>query len=971
MSNHLESHPPSSFEPSAYEVRRTGVCGSGAGILAMGATLLLGLIGSPAANAQEAAPEDDGQAWHPEQLYGPMMAEEDEADAGSDGPRNAATGIAEWGQTAEADGESGRPLPLAASWMADKMFGPNRFVEMIENGHHVLPTFTGISFGVIRKHWQGGNALNGIIESYRPALEYAHAHNLPIVFRGWNWSHMPPKFQQLKAKNANEDIALQEDLRVIQDGKPTKLTDPFGPVEGWSAWGDMWLGNELIKRMQEIHPNPPMVIFLNNNEGPKVRSAKQIPDGYERMIEFLHGKAPANKREKERAIREGYKQRYAAMFKAAREALAEPAWKKNVKFVCYNNLWDTGYIGQGNRPRTGIWFEPEEGWLRWRMSDGGMPELYDNDWQPGKQDYGVHSPQTEAMNYQAAQPRIFERDPDFYWSTIVWEGGRVNNVFRGRRSSSKPYRYITAGQRWDFARYEGWVQFTLWTTRPRSMREFRWPPSEKHAYDHGTFMAVVRSVDRPWNHETLREFWRFGTLVPNPDESHPWRLSDDQPQWLRELDLDRWCLLTCDANPPRSEWGRSTKLRVFAQAFELGDAPNRLWLINAHAPLGAVAKPTVTLPGHGELTLPSVPKSGSFFLLHENDGVLRTLLAGGPAELALTSDKTRVKPGNNVHFEAHVAHAPNAEIRHFTWDLGNGQTRRQDTLAAIDHAFEETGTHLVTVTAHSETGERISEQVAVHVGEHPADSTQYDLPLNGAFAWEGPWGDSGDPAHELVTYRHLPNAGTLPSPVLVGGQFVEDDERGRVLELTGDQHQGIWLARNSATVMDKGGHANQTVSLRFKADDTDGRQMLYAQGYQHAGFNIYLDGDTLYAGSWATTNVGTDAGGWHPVYGRGWDGHWLTHEGLEADQWYHVVLELKNATGKVEDNKLTLRVNGEAADTGPGVRIPRHYVPPRIGQPAIPFRGPMTRYHDQGADKTPRATPFRGRLSDFQFVTEQ
>ncbi len=933
------------------------------GIGRLSIALLLGLTTVLPARGQNG----DDEEWHPEKLYGPMMGEEEknekEAPDVAAGVSTAA-GIAAWARLAKADGPAGRPLPLAGSWMAGKMFGPDRFVEMIESGHHMLPTFSGVSFGVIRKHWQGGNALDGLIESYRPALEYARKHKLPIALREWNWSDMPPKFQQLAAKREKQDIPTADDLRIIEDGKPQKQTDPFGPVEGWRAWGEMWLGNNLIRAMQEIYPDPPMVILLNNNEGPKVRNADQIPDDYPRLEDFLDGKPPASKREKERAIRQGYQQRYAAMFEAARDALVEPAWKQNVKFVAYNNLWDTGYIGQGNRPRPGIWFEPDDGWLAWRMYDGGMPELYDNDWQPGKTDYSAtHSPQTEAMNYYAAQPRLFERDPDYYWSTIVWEGARVNNVFRGRRASSKPYRYITRGQRWDFNRYEGWVQFCLWTTRPRSIREFRWPPSDKHAYDAGTFMALVRSVDRPWDNDVLREFWRFGKLVPNPAESHPWSLSQDQPEWVRNF--ERWYLLTCDANPPRDQWSGGTALRVFAQALVRGDAPQRRWLIYAHAPLGAVPEPTVTVPGYtknnGKVKLPSVATSGSFFLLDENSGEVKTLIPGGPAELSLQADHEQVDVGETVRFTPRIAHASGLEFNGFSWNFGDGETLdRADTLTPQEHTFARPGLHVVSITGHLPEGKRVVEEIAVHVGE-PADQTvKYDLPLADAFDWEGPWGDSDKPDHELITYRHVPNAGALPSPVLVGGRFVEDDDRGRVLELDGNEHQGLWLIRSGDTVMDKKGHANQTLALRFKAADIDGRQMLYAQGYGPAGFNIYLDNGTLYAGAWATSKLGTDKGGWHPVWGRSWDGHWLKHEGIEAGRWYNVVLELRDATTQVEDGKQILHLDGETVATGPGVRVPRHYAPPRIGRAAIPLRGLMTRLHDGGKD----ISPFRGRLAD-------
>ncbi len=929
----------------------------------------------PAAAEGRAAEQQD--EWHPEMLYGPMMAPDDIGSTGDDRPqpsadsndggKSAASGIAAWAQLVEADGPQGRPLPLTGSWMADRMFGPDRFVEMIEAGHYVMPTFSGISLGVIRRHLQADDALDKQLESWRPALDYARRHKLPIAFREWNWSSMPPGYQQLVARLEDREIPLDEDLRVIEDGKPGRATDPFGPVEGWRQWGEIWFGNRLLRGVQEIYPNPPMVIFLNNNEGPKVRSEGDIHDDYPRMIDFLGGRRPEDAREKQRAIRVGYTQRYDAMFQAARDAMVAPTWKENVRFVGYNLLWDTGYIGQGDRPRPGIWFEPDHGWLDWRMYQGVMPELYDNDWQPGKRDYGTHSPQFEAMNYHSVQPWLFERDPHLYWATIVWDGGRVNDVFRGRRSSSKPFWYITRGQRWDFARYEGWVQFTLWTTRPRSMREFRFPASDKHAYDEGTFMAVVRSVDRPWTDAVLREFWRFGRLVPNPDEGHPWELSDDQPPWVR--DLPRWYLLTCDANPPRDQWHGDTSLRVFAQALVLGTAPQRRWLIYAHAPLGALAEPTVVIPQFGEVTLASVPKSGAFFLLDERTSELTTHLAGGPAELSLRAERQYVAVGQTVGFEAQVAHAPGANFTAFTWDFGDGRTQRQASLEPLEHAFDEPGTYLVSLRAVTVDQDTIVEQTAVHVGEPPAESVKYDLPLDDAFAWEGPWADSGEPDHKLVTYRHVPNAGTQPDAVLVGGGFVDDADRGRVLAFGGESHQGLWLIRNRETVLDQYGFSDQTISLWFQADDSKSRQILYAQGYEPAGFNLYLYEGALYAGSWATSGLDpSEDGGWYPVWGRDWKGHWLKYDGIEAGRWYHVTLELNAATENVEAGKQRLYVGGKQVAAGPGVRVPRHYAPPQIGAGEIPGRGPLTRFHDSEQVSKPRVEPFRGRVDQFRFT---
>ncbi len=866
------------------------------------------------------AQEDEG-GWMPEMLYEPQMGAK---------ASGAAADLAAWAKQPQF-GPEGRPLPLTGSWMAEGIWGPASFVTLIKQGHHVLPTFLGVSSQPVRAY-KGNDArqrqrIEELIETvYRPALEFARDHRLPIAFREWNWSSMPPQYQQMLAQFEKRDVPLEADLRVIVDGKPAKATDPFGPIEGWREWGTFWFGNDFMRAIQRIYPNPPLVLFLDNHEGPQIRSAGEMPAGYPRMTAFLGGTAPADERAVERAVRAGYAARFTAMFEAARAAMIEPAWRTNVKFVAYNTLWDTGYIGEGGRPRPGIGYESEQGWVAYDLYDGSMPELYDNDWQPGKTDFRPHSPQTEAMNYYAAQARIFEQTPDFYWSAIVWDGGRVGNAWRGRRSASKPYTYATRGQRWDFARYEGWVQFVLWTTRPRELREFRAPAVEAHAYDEGAWLAMVRNADRPWSHPVLREFWRFGTLVPNRDEK-PWfnTVSEDHPQWLR--DLDRWYLLTCDANPPRDTWTENSVIRVFAQALVLGGAPARRWLIYAHAPLGAVPQAKVTVPGHGPAVLPSVPKSGSFFLLDEAKGALEALLTGGPDELELTAERTRVAAGEAVRIEARVAHAPDKTFSDFVWDFGDGERVEQQKLAAVTHVFAKPGEYLVSLEGRAAGGGSLREQLAIFVGAPLAETVIYDLSLKEAFAWQGPWeAATGDPA-TLVTYRHLLNRGRAPNPALTGGRFVDDPERGRVLEVAGPD-DGVWLIRNPDTVMEPEGFADYTLSLWFKAEDVTKRQVLYAQGQHLVGFNIYIHEGRVYAGSWAPVK-GTMFS-WFPVTGRGFEGAWLS-AAIKPGEWTHVALVLRDATTEVQADKQHLYLNGSLVASCPGVRIRASMASPAWG----------------------------------------
>ena len=914
---------------------------------------VIGLAAAALTTGPALAQDGGDETSHPGQyrISGPP-GEAGDAEAAaelSEEARQTVRELSEWAKQ-PADGPEGRPLPVTGSWNVGRLafkerqqgkehpmreWGPAYFVEMIKQGHHVLPTFLDPQypgkFYIGERDERSQARVNRLLEEYyRKPFEFAARHDLPIAFRDWNWIANIKKYERFRERWTDQTFSVEETSRLIKNGEPGRLVSPFGPVERWTEYGRWWLGNAGAQKMQEYYPDPPMVVLLDNNEV-KVHWTSQITNEHTRFVEKYGKDVPKEK--KGRLIREGYDKRMKAMIDAARDSLVEPAWKKNTVMVGYNNLWGTGYIGKGSRPDASKGFDPdpEKGWLQWRRYDGGMPELYDNDWQPGKTDHTPWSPQTEAMNYHSTQDWIFNQDPDFYWSSIVWDGGGVGNVWRGaRRKVGKPYRYASRGQRYDFQRYEGMVQFCLWMARPRSLREFR-GGGNRGAYRNGTWMALVRAVDRPWESEKLEQYWRHGEAVPNPDEEHFFTLEEDDPQWVR--DLERWYMLTCDANPPRDEWTGRTHLRVFSMALRLGEKPERRWLIYAHAPLGAVADATVELPGYGDVTLESVPVSGSFFEVKEGEDGVTTVLRGGPAEIDVQSSATHVEAGQSVDFSAQVAHGAEQPFTRFTWSFGEGEPVTQQTLADLSRSFTEPGQHLVTVTGHVKGGGTVQGQALVWVDREPNERLIYELPLDGAFAWEGPWAPIGPEGRKMVTYRHLPNNGSLPEPILAGGQFTDDNERGTVLKIDG-QHDGIWLALGHETVLHEQGHANKTISLRFKAADVQKRQVLYAQGHGNQGFNIYLDGGKVYAGSWSNP--------------REWDGHWLSAE-VKPNTWHQVTLVLDGATTQVQDDKQRLYLDGQQVAAGPGVRVPRQDAVPRIGRTRMQGRL-MTRFHE-GNDK--------------------
>lgn len=899
------------------------------------AAILL-ITGGPMAPLSPLAADEGG--WHPIELYGDMMGDEDpgydafdyrrpapEA-AGSVPSRSAAAAIAEWATIREANGPQGRPLPLAGNWMTERMYGPQRFVEMIEEGHHMFITISDSEFlatyaYVLENQGFLNRRIPAYLEEVRPVLEYARKHRLPIAIRGNNWSDSVLGYELRNEQAGKREYSIEETARPVRGGVKgsDKMVSPFGPVERWAERGTWWTGNPIMRALQEIYPDPPMVVFLNNNEGGhwRERHVRQVLDNpdvdpdrfvarYDRDMsdEDLRG-----------LINDLYDERYAAMFVAARETFVETAWAENSLFVAYN-AWPGSIVGLQDEVLV------ESG--QWRRYDGAMPEFYLNDWQiyRGKTDFSSWSPQSEAMAKHRWQRPIFEAAPEYYFASITWDGGRPSNRRSAVNEMAKGMYGDGPVQRWDFDRYEGMIQFGLWANRPRELREFRWPATDANVYDQGAFDALVRAVDRPWNHEILREFWRFGEVVGDPE----W----EAPHAHRHSSFAT--LLPTEGHPPRGEWRERNAfppLRVLAQAFSLGEAPERRWLVMAHAPLGAVADVGVEVPGFGPARLPYVSLTGSFFHLIESDGSLETLIGGGPAEIELTTDRRFVKAGESVALEAAVVFPPEEPFVSFRWTVRGEEVPLGPDLTGPELRLDTPGPHIIRVIGETADGEQVVGETTVYVGDAPHKAVVYELTLDDASSWKGVWdGVPGNEAEPLY-YRLIPNPGAAADMVMIGGRLVEDPEKGRVLSFD-ESYEGLWGDRSVLTCLHREGYPNLTIELEFKATTTEGTQVLYSQGGPGKGFNIYLHDGRLYAGSM------TNEREWKGLSNAetGDNGYWLSTDRVRPGQWHRVALVLRDAGKAIQPDKMFLYLDGEEIDRGPGMQIPNHHSAPRIGRNA-------------------------------------
>lgn len=494
--------------------------------------------------------------------------------------------------TLPTDGQLGYPLPLFASWSTGEFnggFGPLRQLALIEDGHYLLPWF------FLPAPDQRFNLIY-----YKKAIERAAELKLPISFISTQWESLlttDPRYFALPLVNNPNVITVK--------GEVLREVSPFGPVGPWETVGTQWTTNAIIRRVQEWYPDPPLVLFVSNNEHAKLNWTDA---GNSKRFANRYG-ADADGETKRRAVGDGWIQRYRALRRGMRDALTAKAWRENARFIGYN-AWGLAALGR--------W----DGWPDYslhvpgRLSpmplawDGASPSYYLETWDP-MTDFTVWSPQIESMNWVFMKEEAFRLNPQFWFELSVWDGHESDPAIDKREYFKRLRQDYTP------ERYAGFVKFGMWLLRPRAIRDFRYM-EEYHQFE-AYVMALVEAVDKVHTDTVLRRFWRKGRLVENKEYQHPYQsaIPDEYKN------VPRWFLLNTSLDKPRP-WTLSTEIPAFALALVLGQAPEREWLVYAFSPLGDRKDVTVTLPGHGIIAL-DFSKSGNYFYVSEKDGRITQL----------------------------------------------------------------------------------------------------------------------------------------------------------------------------------------------------------------------------------------------------------------------------------------------------------------------------------------------------------
>jgi hypothetical protein len=617
------------------------------------------------------------------------------------------------------------PLPFASSWEDGhnnhlKGFTPEWQMDMIEKGHHILLKF---NYNFNYADWFVNAYLGDYFEK---PIKKAARYDIPIVLgttqpeamlysNAGPWRSLPPE------ENPN---------LVDTNGIVHGVVSPCGGVEHWGTVGECWVNTTLLEslgftprdwwsdpllsRFQNWYPDPPFVIWLSNNEASDMDyrdidedyrfrdaySGDPDYDDWQFRNEILGGNTDlTNPGAGGYETRHGYIPRYNAMFEGMRNQLDE--WSDKVKFVGYGgNLecfgrW-TGWVAYVPAPIPGRFSTVPHIW------DGSSPAYYVNNWQ-GNWDFTGYAPQLEAMNLLFQKDYCSEINPEFWWEISTWFDPEFIEKFRNEGQVVNPERY------------EGYIKWSMWLTRPRAVRDFKYSTDTLET-SWEWYKPIVDAVDEVHLNPILERFWRHSEPVLLTDIPHPY---DERDEFWPELFYNgnermRWYQLPNDITYTPDygdDWGsvHGKTYAVWIMASVMGISPEREWLIYAHATLDSEVEVSTELPGYGDINL-TAKRGGIYYLVRESGS--NEYIETEPGVRAAEFDDIELEEGAAHRFNGIYSTAYKCNITSYSWDFDDGTT--SDSIAT-NHSFSQAGIYEVELTVTSDSGKVDSDTMTVTV----------------------------------------------------------------------------------------------------------------------------------------------------------------------------------------------------------------------------------------------------------------
>ena len=449
-----------------------------------------------------------------------------------------------------------RPLPLVANWNVgipeySNGLDPMYMINRLSNGEHIVPT------------WKLDPYFNDTIglSYYEESIKKAAELGLPLVFI------LPSPESALTKDDVYFSMDRSNNPNVITpDGIVLPKLSPFGPNNLWNEVGGQWSTTSLMAQLQEWYPNPPLVLFIDEDKSAKLLwSDLNSSSRYQTQYPL-----DATDEFKRTLVNAQWVEKYRQLHKGFRDGFTNNNWKQNSKFISRNEL---AY----NMGRTSDW-----------QKNATTTNLHANIW-PLTAD-GL------TVNYQLGYD-----DNDIYYDPrhtinnlpfMLDKAKEINHNFAFQLN-------IDAKSKIDIPeRYRGFTQYALWFLRPSVIRQT--PNKTTKDEINPLFQQVVDSVELVHGSDILADFWKNGKLVKTGNSNYNLNIPTVYQSVPREF------LLKTSAN--------ST---VWAFALEKGLTPNREWLIYVQSPEENLTDIVLTVPAIGDVLVNS-SQNGNFYTFSES-----------------------------------------------------------------------------------------------------------------------------------------------------------------------------------------------------------------------------------------------------------------------------------------------------------------------------------------------------------------
>ena len=477
-------------------------------------------------------------------------------------------------------------------------------------GHHLLPWFA---------HPRGAVPTNGQDFQYRyykSSIERARELSLPVTFVTTQWESGLSRKPYMDLPPAeNPDV-------VTADGKVQGRVSPFGPVAPWRRIGRQHTDEPWMKQIQQWYPNPPLVVFLSNNEHAKLNWTEADTD--RRVSGEARAKA-ATDDFKHRVVADGWIERYRVLQDGMRGGLEKETWRKNSIYIGYDAFGPTQF---------GRW----GGWPAYSQHSTGQippaPLMWDGSRYRATtptigisgRNFTVWSPQIEFMNLVFMQREAVRLNPQFWFEFSVWDGyqGGLLAKFHAAPSCGRPAGRPSpsVGQAPCSSgcgshalcvvhNFRGWTE--PWVD----------VMGENGSVTHGEggpyFLAVMNAVDRVHANPALHQWWRRGNWCPTaPTHTRTRRRS------RRNTDRRTAGFCWTPASTRRGPGAWAPSCRSSPWRWCKARPPTRQWLVYAHSPLKDCKAVGVTIPDYKAVTI-DVPVAGAFYQVDEARGTAEQL----------------------------------------------------------------------------------------------------------------------------------------------------------------------------------------------------------------------------------------------------------------------------------------------------------------------------------------------------------